>query len=154
MVKHRPTLRQASGQTDTTSISILNRSQVEGWPCRKERDETETLIKVKIHDITDTEASAANGRGGWNETMGKDGGVMGEKEHKPGSYSQFLHLFHAHRHAAHFLGGHVPATGQAEHTHAGVREIKGSRRGIKKGRDISETEGRVMDLTSCLTGAE
>lgn len=70
-----------------------------------------------------------------------------EKEHKPGSYSQFLHLLHAHRHAARFLGGHVPATGQAEHTHAGVREeIRGSRRGIQKGRDISKTEGRVWAL--------
>lgn len=65
--------------------------------------------------------------------MDEDGGVMGEKEHKPGSYSQFLHLLHAHRYAARFLGGHIPATGQGEHTHAGVREeIRRSRRGIKK----------------------
>lgn len=79
---------------------------------------------------------------------------MGEKEHKPGSYSQFLHLLHAHRYAARFLGGHIPATGQGEHTHAGVREeIRRSRRGIKKGRDISKTKRRVSTLT-VVTGSK
>lgn len=52
----------------------------------------------------------------------KAGGMRGEKEHKPGSYSQFLHLLHAHRHTARFLGGDIPATGQGKHTHAGIKE--------------------------------
>lgn len=36
------------------------------------------------------------------------------------AYSQFLHLLHAHRHAAHLLGGRSPATGQVKQTHASI----------------------------------
>lgn len=73
----------------------------------------------------------------------KAGRVMGEKKHKPGSYSQFLHLLHAHRHAARFLGGYIPATGQGKHT---MQALEIRRRGIKKGRDISKIERRVRAL--------
>lgn len=74
--------------------------------------------------MTAAEALVTNTQGD-EKMMGKDGSMMGEIEHKPGSYSQFLHLFHAHRHTARFLGGHISATGQVEHTHAGIRERLG-----------------------------
>lgn len=56
------------------------------------------------------------------------------------AYSQFLHLLHAHRHAAHLLGGRSPATGQVKQTHASIsiktekkQEKKRKKRGVTRG---------------------
>lgn len=48
------------------------------------------------------------------------------------AYSQFFHLLHAHRHAAHLLGDHSPATGQGKQTHASIQIKKKERKQERK----------------------
>ncbi len=67
---------------------------------------------------------------GW--TFSNDGGFFDQINDIGRVYSQFLHLLHAYRYAAHLLGDHSPATGQGKQTHASIS--------IKKERKEKEKE--------------